>query len=137
MSDTHDSRLNNLLEAARAAEIKLRDGGVFPINGETWRALRDALLPYKGIASFASSEAAPTWIPGDLLEHEYRKREGLLPEDAPLEGKWVKDDPRRAFVSGAKWWEWTVSGATMWPEDVDKAERAAETRYPMNKGESK
>lgn len=55
-TDTHASRLNALLEAARVAEIKLRDGGIYPVNGETWRLLRDALLPYKGIASTAVAE---------------------------------------------------------------------------------
>lgn len=56
MSDTHEARFNALLEAARVAEIKLRDGGVYPIKGETWRALRDALLPYKGLASTPAPE---------------------------------------------------------------------------------
>lgn len=56
--DSHASRLNNLLEAARVAEIKLRDGGTYPIKGETWRALRDALLPYKGIGSVVSATRA-------------------------------------------------------------------------------
>jgi len=44
-----EDRLHNLEvayrvlhEACKAAEDKLRDGGVFPINGETWKQLRSA-----------------------------------------------------------------------------------------------
>ena len=29
----------------------------------------------------------------------------------------------RAFVDGAKWWEWEKEGATMWPSDQRKAEK--------------
>ena len=62
-TDDHATRLNNLLEAARVAEIKLRDGGTYPINGETWRGLRDALLPYKGLNSASPSSIAPyCWL---------------------------------------------------------------------------
>jgi hypothetical protein len=60
VNDSHESRLNDLLEAARSAEVKLRDGGAYPIKGETWRALRDALLPYKGLASVVPSESGST-----------------------------------------------------------------------------
>ena len=45
--------------------------------------------------------------------------------------KWSEDDLRRAFVEGAKWWEYYEVGATMWPSDVDLAEAEAEKRYPM------
>jgi hypothetical protein len=31
----------------------------------------------------------------------------------------------RAFVQGAKWWEFRQSGATMWPSDRDLVERVA------------
>jgi hypothetical protein len=56
---------------------------------------------------------------------------------APLEGKWAAEDLRRAFVEGAKWWEWHTENATMWPEDVNRAETEAEKRHPMNNGSSK
>jgi hypothetical protein len=45
-------------------------------------------------------------------------------------GSWAKDDPRRLFVDGAAWWEFTKSGGTMWPSDRDRAEAEAERRYP-------
>ncbi len=45
-------------------------------------------------------------------------------------GYWKKDDIRRAFVAGAKWWEWQKEGATMWNSDVREAEEEAEKRYP-------
>ena len=48
-------------------------------------------------------------------------------------GYWPKDDLRRAFVAGAKWWEWHKEGATMWNSDVREAEDEAEKRYPGGK----
>ena len=47
-----------------------------------------------------------------------------------MEGTWAKDDPRRAFVAGAAWWEFRATGATMWESDRKKAEDEAERRYP-------
>jgi len=47
-----------------------------------------------------------------------------------IEGFWPADDLRRAFVAGAKWWEFHSTGATMWRSDCDLAEAAAERRYP-------
>jgi len=35
-----------------------------------------------------------------------------------------------AFVAGAKWWEFTRSGDTMWNRDVLSAEEEANRRYP-------
>ncbi len=52
----------------------------------------------------------------------------------PIEkGQWPADDLRRAFVKGAKWWEFESTGATMWPSDQDKAETAAELYYPKGR----
>lgn len=48
----------------------------------------------------------------------------------PLEGTLPADDLRRAFVAGAKWWEWHSTKATMWASDRDLAEAEAERRYP-------
>ncbi len=45
-------------------------------------------------------------------------------------GYWPRDDLRRAFVDGAKWWEFYRTGATMWPSDRDQAEAEAERKYP-------
>ena len=50
-----------------------------------------------------------------------------------VEGTWPEDDLRRAFVTGAKWWEWKEKGATMWNSDVREAEKEAELRYPGGK----
>ena len=46
-----------------------------------------------------------------------------------IEGSWPENDVRRAFVSGASWWEFESRGATMWGSDRRKAEEAATARY--------
>lgn len=38
----------------------------------------------------------------------------------------------RAFVDGAKWWEWHKEGATMWPSDQALALKEAEQRNMKN-----
>ena len=48
-------------------------------------------------------------------------------------GVWSDNDLRRAFVSGAAWWEYQRSGATIWTSDRRKAEVEAEKRYPKVK----
>ncbi len=48
-----------------------------------------------------------------------------------LEGIWPANDIRRAFVQGAKWWEWHSRQATMWPSDRNLAEDEAERRYGL------
>lgn len=53
----------------------------------------------------------------------------VLPEPAELDGWWPKDYLGLAFVSGAKWWEFHKTGATMWGADREIAEREAERRY--------
>ena len=50
-----------------------------------------------------------------------------------IEGTWPKNDIRRAFVAGAKWWEYYSTKATMWNSDVSLAEIEAEKRYPEGK----
>jgi len=49
------------------------------------------------------------------------------------EGQWANDDLRRAFVNGARWWEYAKTGFTMWRYDQDEAEEEAERRYPQGK----
>ena len=44
-------------------------------------------------------------------------------------GRWGPRVRRRAFVEGATWWEYTKTGATMWPSDRTQAEQEAERRY--------
>lgn len=46
-------------------------------------------------------------------------------------GTWSEHDIRRAFVRGAKWWEYHETGATMWQSDRRLAEGEAENRYPV------
>ena len=50
-----------------------------------------------------------------------------------IEGTWAKDDLRRAFVAGAKWWEYRSRKATMWNSDITIAEIEADKRYPEGK----
>lgn len=50
----------------------------------------------------------------------------------PLPG-WEKHEPRAAFVAGAKWWEFTSQGASMWGSDQARAVEEALRRYPMPK----
>ena len=52
-----------------------------------------------------------------------------------IEGYWDKDDIRRVFVAGAKWWEFESRGATMWNSDVRKAETEATRRYASQQAE--
>lgn len=58
-------------------------------------------------------EAIKAWHKSDLVN-------GYLPPN----------DLRRAFVKGAKWWEWVSTDATMWQSDQQRAEEEAEKRYP-------
>ena len=46
-----------------------------------------------------------------------------------IEGTWNALDYRRAFVEGAKWWEFHKTGATMWQSDRATAEEEAEKRW--------
>lgn len=50
-----------------------------------------------------------------------------------IEGTWLEGDLRRAFVMGAKWWEFHSTGATMWQSDRNIAEVEADKRYPNGK----
>jgi hypothetical protein len=45
------------------------------------------------------------------------------------EGSWPAECVQRAFVEGAKWWEFQSRDATMWPSDRDRAEAEAVRRY--------
>ncbi len=46
-----------------------------------------------------------------------------------IEGTWPENDIRRAFVAGAKWWEFHKTEFTMWNSDRRLAEKEAEKRY--------
>jgi hypothetical protein len=44
-------------------------------------------------------------------------------------GAWPEHCEQRAFVDGAKWWEFRKTGGTMWAQDVSIAEYVAIERY--------
>lgn len=46
-----------------------------------------------------------------------------------VEGTLPEFDIRRAFVDGARWWEYRQTGATMFQSDRNIAEAEAEKRY--------
>ena len=48
---------------------------------------------------------------------------------ALIQGAWPANDLRRAFVDGAKWWEFHATGATMWTSDIGLAEEEATRRW--------
>lgn len=54
------------------------------------------------------------------------KARPFMPE---IDGTWPEHCEQRAFVAGAKWWEFASTGATMWQSDQDKAEAEAIKRY--------
>jgi hypothetical protein len=50
-------------------------------------------------------------------------------ESGEQRGSWPEHCEQRAFVQGAKWWEFTKSGGTMWASDQRDAEAEAVRRY--------
>ena len=49
--------------------------------------------------------------------------------DQPIEGTWPAHCEQRAFVEGARWWQYYSQGATMFPSERDAAETEAVKRY--------
>ena len=49
--------------------------------------------------------------------------------DGPAEGGLWPKGPHRAFVEGAKWWQFKENGATAFPSEVDEMEAEAVRRY--------
>lgn len=45
------------------------------------------------------------------------------------EGTWPQECVQRAFVDGAKWWQYHHNGSTMFPSERDEAEAEAVKRY--------
>lgn len=45
-----------------------------------------------------------------------------------------RQELHKAFVAGAKWWEYYNSGFTMWDDDIRQAEAEAEKRYGKAEG---
>ena len=52
-----------------------------------------------------------------------------FPAVKEVRGTWPANDIRRAFVAGAKWWEFHSTGGTMWQSDRGLAEAEATKRY--------
>ena len=64
----------------------------------------------------------------DEAERAELVRNGL--EEA--KGSWPEKCLQRAFVDGAKWWEFQRTRAAMWQEDQGKAEQAAIDKYGID-----
>ena len=45
------------------------------------------------------------------------------------EGTWPADCVQRAFVNGAKWWQFKANGSTAFPSEIDQMEDEAVKRY--------
>ncbi len=65
-----------------------------------------------------------------------RKREERAKSNL-IEGTWPENDIRRAFVAGAKWWEFHKTEFTMWNSDRRLAEEEAEKRYGSQQAASR
>lgn len=46
-----------------------------------------------------------------------------------IQGSWPAHCEQRAFVDGAKWWQWLQNKATAFPSEVDAMEAEAVERY--------
>lgn len=53
----------------------------------------------------------------------------LAPKRAGIEGSWPASCVQRAFVDGAKWWQFHQSKFTAFPSEVDEMEAEAVRRY--------
>lgn len=80
------------------------------------------------LSAHAESEAE-RYFPEGRMDHP----EGVYGRRPP-EGTWPVTYLGRAFVKGAKWQEYSATGATMWASDRDRAEQEALRRFPL--GES-
>jgi hypothetical protein len=67
----------------------------------------------------------------EAMTIEADKRISRLPESSQDRGFWPASYAGRAFVSGAKWQEFSATDGTMWTRDQDEAEIEAERRYPI------
>lgn len=74
-------------------------------------------------------------VPALIAEVERLRSENMRLEFS-VQGTWPRNDIRRVFVSGAKWWEFHKTGATMWRSDIDLVEAEADKKYPEGKMEA-
>lgn len=90
-------------------------------------------VPPAALDPHAAYPGAPPWA---------RARPAVIASQPPAEGeaaerdsKWPQYGPHRAFVAGAKWWQYTDNGAMacggtfMRPADVSRAEEEAVKRW--------
>ena len=63
------------------------------------------------------------------LTHQCSTRRRALKRDKAAARQAFKAEDQQsletAFLQGAKWWEWTMNDATMWPSDQDRALKEA------------
>ena len=77
------------------------------------------------IASYEATKAAACAAMRAVLEGHLAERFTA----ARQLGDWPEHCEQRAFVDGAKWWEYRKTGGTMWAQDVSIAEYVAVERY--------
>lgn len=69
-----------------------------------------------------------TQVLASELEEIERERDKLQ-AGLELKGSLPNDDCRRAFIEGAKWWQFHHNGSTMFSSEQDEAEAEANRRY--------
>lgn len=91
----------------------------------------DPLPQYPNFDFFAAPDVSTDRDSGNELdlEYTYPKQPERLTR-VTLDGYLPANDIRRAFVMGAKWWEYHSTGFTMFGSDRNLAEAEAEKRYP-------
>jgi hypothetical protein len=90
-------------------------------------------VPHKRLSDVENAQVDPeilAWLANAVMEKLARDAPAPLHEGG---GTWTKGDLRRAFVRGAKWWEFYKTGATMWGSDQRAAEEEAEKRFPQGR----
>lgn len=80
---------------------------------------------------FAAPDVSTDRDSGDELDLEYTyPKQPETVTRVTVDGYLPANDIRRAFVMGAKWWEYHSTGFTMFGSDRNLAEAEAEKRYP-------
>ena len=95
----------------------------------------DPLMPKENPPPCAVCKLEWPWHTGSAHEDPVQEQ-WLLGHGWREMGSWPQDDLRRAFVAGAKWWEYHSTKATMWQSDQRLSEEEAENRYPSGQPRS-
>lgn len=61
--------------------------------------------------------------------NEYEEVDVSKTTDEDTDGTWPLDCLQRAFVDGAKWWQFHKNGSTMFPSERVETEKQAIGRY--------